>query len=158
MIKVLFVCLGNICRSPAAEGIMKSLVLQQNLQENISVDSAGTIGYHTGDSPDPRMLKQASERGFELNHKARKFNPTIDFMDFDYIVTMDDQNYIDVKNLDKKNKFLSKIYKIADFSSDPEVKTVPDPYYGGPEAFDNVIDILKDSCTNLLNKIKDDIK
>lgn len=156
--RVLFVCLGNICRSPAAEGIMKSLVLQQNLQENISVDSAGTIGYHTGDSPDPRMLKQASERGFELNHKARKFNPTIDFMDFDYIVTMDDQNYIDVKNLDKKNKFLSKIYKIADFSSDPEVKTVPDPYYGGPEAFDNVIDILKDSCTNLLNKIKDDIK
>jgi protein-tyrosine phosphatase len=158
MMRVLFVCLGNICRSPAAEGIMKSLVLQQNLQENISVDSAGTIGYHTGDSPDPRMLKQASERGFELNHKARKFNPTIDFMDFDYIVTMDDQNYIDVKNLDKKNKFLSKIYKIADFSSDPEVKTVPDPYYGGPEAFDNVIDILKDSCTNLLNKIKDDIK
>ncbi len=158
MKKVLFICLGNICRSPAAEGIMQSLVLKNNLQEKISVDSAGTIGYHTGESPDPRMLKQASERGFELNHKARKFNPDNDFKEFDYIVTMDDQNYKDVKNLDKKNIYSSKIYKIAEFSSDPKVKTVPDPYYGGPEAFDHVIDILKDACSNLLNKIKDELK
>ena len=158
MKKVLFVCLGNICRSPAAQGIMESLVFQHNQQEEISVDSAGTIGYHAGASPDPRMFNQALTRGFELKHKARKFNPDRDFKEFDYIVTMDDQNYIDVKNLDNKNLYSSKIYKMADFSSDQNVKIVPDPYDGGLEAFNSVIDILEDACANLLDKIIDDIK
>jgi len=158
MKKVLFVCLGNICRSPSAQGIMEALIVQNNLQDKIYADSAGTIGYHTGESPDPRMLLQASDRGFELNHKARKFNPIIDFDEFDYILTMDDQNYFDIKSLDKNNQYSSKIYKITAFSSDKNVKTVPDPYYGGPQAFDNVIDLLKDACINLLNKIKDDFK
>jgi protein-tyrosine phosphatase len=137
---------------------MKSLIEQNNLQEEISVDSAGTIGYHTGESPDPRMFNQALARGYELKHKARKFNADKDFREFDYIVTMDDQNYIDIMNLDKKNQYTSKIYKMADFSSDQNVKTVPDPFDGGLEAFDRVIDILKDSCANLLHKITDDIK
>ena len=137
---------------------METLVLNNYLNGEIFVDSAGTIGYHTGESADTRMIKQASARGYELTHKARKFNPDSDFKEFDYIVTMDDQNYIDIKKLDKKNIYTSEIYKMADFSSDPEVKTVPDPYYGGPEAFDNVIDILEDACANFLNKIKDDLK
>jgi len=158
MIRVLFICLGNICRSPAAEGIMKSLILNNNLQNEISVDSAGTISYHTGESPDSRMLKHATQKGYELNHKARKFNPDKDFKEFDYILTMDDQNYIDINKLDKRNLYSTKVCKIADFSSDPKVKSVPDPYNGGPEAFDNVIDILMDACTNLLNKIKYELK
>lgn len=137
---------------------MKSLILNNNLQNEISVDSAGTISYHTGESPDSRMLKHAAQKGYELNHKARKFNPNSDFIEFDYILTMDDQNYKDIKKLDKRNLYSTKIYKIADFSSDPKVKSVPDPYNGGPEAFDNVIDILMDACSNLLNKIKDEFK
>ena len=82
---------------------METLVLNNYLNGEIFVDSAGTIGYHTGESADTRMIKQASARGYELTHKARKFNPDSDFKEFDYIVTMDDQNYIDIKKLDKKN-------------------------------------------------------
>jgi protein-tyrosine phosphatase len=156
MKKVLFICLGNICRSPAAEGIMKSLLHKKNLTNKFQLDSAGMIDYHTGEGPDPRMLKQASERGYKLTHKARKFDPKKDFKKFDYLVTMDDQIFMDVNKLDKKNEYSSKIYKMAKYCSHYNVKSVPDPYDEGPEAFENVLDILEDACGYFLDKIKDE--
>ncbi|MBZ0200822.1 MAG: low molecular weight phosphotyrosine protein phosphatase, partial [Ignavibacteriaceae bacterium] len=93
MKKILFVCMGNICRSPAAEGVFKALVKQNGLEDFFEVDSAGTIGYHAGEQPDVRMKKHALKRGYNLIHAARKFNPLRDFDYFDYIITMDDENF-----------------------------------------------------------------
>ncbi|HEX9251536.1 MAG TPA: low molecular weight protein-tyrosine-phosphatase [Ignavibacteriaceae bacterium] len=158
MVKVLFVCMGNICRSPAAEGIFKKLVNNANLGSLISIESAGTIGYHTGELPDRRMRKRAQERGYNLDSRARQFNPKKDFEEFDYIITMDDDNYSDVVSLDNNKSHSNKIFKMADFISDKNVREVPDPYYGGTEGFDFVIDILEDGTKNLLNKIKEDLE
>ncbi len=151
--KILFVCLGNICRSPAAEGIMKSLVNKNGLNKSITVDSAGTIGYHTGDTPDPRMISHAAKRGYQLNHKARKFDPLKDFDKFDYIITMDDSNFSDINALDKGSKHKQKIYKMVNFAKNYDVDEVPDPYYLGPEGFENVLDVLEDGCNGLLEHV-----
>ncbi|HUX93999.1 MAG TPA: low molecular weight protein-tyrosine-phosphatase [Ignavibacteriaceae bacterium] len=156
--KILFVCLGNICRSPAAEGIMHGFIKSEGLENQIEVDSAGTMGYHTGEKADPRMRKHASQRGYDLTSLARRFNPEKDFRNFDYIVTMDNQNYEDVISMDRKNEYSSKILKMAQFCKTHKVNEVPDPYYSGSEGFENVLDILEDGCNNLLTKIKDELK
>ena len=158
MIKVLFVCMGNICRSPAAEGIFKKIVKEANLEDNIEVDSAGTLDYHEGELPDARMRKHALKRGYNLDSHARQFNPKKDFDKFDYIVTMDDDNYAEIIRSDYNKIYRNKIYKMTDFSSDKSVKEVPDPYYGGANGFENVLDILEDSIANFLNKIRSDIE
>ncbi len=158
MIKVLFVCMGNICRSPAAEGIFKKVVKDAKLENNISIDSAGTIGYHTGELPDARIRKYASARGYILDSHARQFNPKKDFEEFDYIITMDNENYADITKLDHKKKYTNNIVRMADFISDKNVSEVPDPYYGGAEGFEFVIDILEDGTNNLLTKIKKDLE
>lgn len=154
--KILFVCMGNICRSPAAETIMSSLIKKNNLESLISVDSAGTIDYHTGESADPRMIERADLRNYDIVHKARAFNPGSDFENFDYIITMDDDNYADILAWDKKKKYRNKIYKMAGFSSKYDIDEVPDPYYKGAEGFDYVLNILEDACAGLLNKLKDE--
>jgi protein-tyrosine phosphatase len=156
MKKVLYICLGNICRSPAAEGITKSLISKRSLKDKIQVDSAGMIDYHTGEGPDPRMLEHASERGYKLTHKARQFNPKKDFKEFDYLVTMDDQIFMDVNKLDKEKEYTDKIFKLAKFCSHYNIKSIPDPYDEGPEAFENVLDLLEDACGYFLDKIKDE--
>ena len=156
--KILFVCMGNICRSPAAEGVMQKLVQEVGLNNQIEIDSAGTIGYHAGDNADPRMIKHASKRGYMLTSISRKFNPFKDFEYFDYIVTMDDQNYSDIKALDPSNKFGKKLYKMTSFCSDVNVREVPDPYYDGSEGFENVLDILEDSCKGLLETVKNELE
>lgn len=158
MVKVLFVCMGNICRSPAAEGIFNKYVDEAKLGGQISIDSAGTIGYHEGELPDARMRKHALNRGYYLDSRARQFNPKKDFNEFDYIITMDNDNYLDITRLDHKGLYRNKIYKMADFISDKNVNEVPDPYYGGADGFEFVIDILEESSKNLLNKIKDDLE
>lgn len=157
MPRVLFVCMGNICRSPAAEGVFKKLVKSENLDKLIEVDSAGTIEYHSGELPDTRMRKHALQRGYDLTSRARQFNPAKDFDEFDYIVTMDDDNYSNIMDLDKNNLYKRKIFKMTSFSSDKSVSKVPDPYYGGSEGFENVLDILEDCTNNLLVKIKSDV-
>lgn len=155
---ILFVCLGNICRSPAAEGIMNSIIETNGMSDKISVDSAGTIPFHRGELPDSRMRSHAGNRGYKLTHKSRMFNPEKDFESFDYIVVMDDQNYKDIKSFDLMGNYKNKILKMVHFCEKFEVDEVPDPYYLGPQGFEKVLDVLEDGCTGLFNKVKDEIK
>jgi len=156
--KILFVCMGNICRSPAAEGIAKKILEERGLNGTIEIDSAGTLGYHSGESPDQRMIKHASKRGYTLDSRARQFDARKDFDEFDYIVTMDDDNYSEITSLDKKNNYQNKIYKMISFGENINVTEVPDPYYSGSAGFEVVLDILEDSVEGLINKVKDDIR
>jgi len=154
--KILFVCLGNICRSPAAEAVLKKNLQDENLQDKIYVDSAGTAGYHVGESPDPRMIGYAAKRGYNVDHTTRKFNPSKDFIKFDYIITMDNENFEEVKSHDNVNKFSHKIFRMADFCRNIKVDEVPDPYYEGEKGFNNVLDILEDGCKGILEKLKNE--
>ena len=155
--KILFVCMGNICRSPAAETIMTSLIKKDNLENSLVVDSAGTIDYHTGESADPRMRKQAALRNYDIVHRARAFNPKTDFDKFDYIITMDNHNYEAISVWDQDKKYRDKIFKMTTFSSKYNIDEVPDPYYHGTEGFDYVLNILEDACSGLLSKVKNEI-
>ncbi|MCL2927514.1 MAG: low molecular weight phosphotyrosine protein phosphatase [Trichodesmium sp. St16_bin4-tuft] len=148
--KLLFVCLGNICRSPSAENIMNHIIEKANLSEFIVCDSAGTGGYHIGSPPDSRMTYAAKMRGIQLKGSARKFQEK-DFNNFDLILTMDKENYRDVRSLDKAGKYRDKVKLMCDFCKDFDVQEVPDPYYGGSDGFDYVIEILLDACEGLLD-------
>jgi protein-tyrosine phosphatase len=150
--------MGNICRSPAAEGIAKKFLEKRRLVGTIEIDSAGTLDYHTGELPDSRMIKHASKRGYKLDSKARQFNPENDFEHFDYIITMDDDNYFEITSLDKRNQYKNKVFKMVSFGNKMRVNEVPDPYYSGSDGFENVLDILEDSIEGLLNKVEDDIR
>ena len=150
--------MGNICRSPAAEGIAKKFLEKKGLDGTIEIDSAGTLDYHEGELPDPRMIKHASKRGYKLDSRARQFNPNNDFDHFDYIVTMDDDNYSEITSLDKKNKYKDKVYRMVSFGNKLKVNEVPDPYYSGSDGFEYVLDILEDSVDGLLKKVEDDIR
>ena len=156
--KILFVCMGNICRSPAAEGIAKKLTEKRGLDGKVEIESAGTLDYHEGELPDPRMIKHASRRGYKLDSFARQFNPNRDFDYFDYIVTMDDDNYFEITSLDKKNKYNEKVFKMVSFGNKINVDEVPDPYYSGSKGFEIVLDILEDSVDGLLKKVENDIR
>ena len=150
--------MGNICRSPAAEGIFRQRVKDAKLENSIAVDSAGTIDYHAGELPDARMRKHGLTRGYNFDSRARQFNPRKDFEEFDYIITMDNDNYSNIKDIDRKNLFSKKIIKMADFISDKNITEVPDPYYSGTEGFEFVLDILEKGTKNLLTKIKEEIE
>jgi protein-tyrosine phosphatase len=150
--------MGNICRSPAAEGIAKKFAEKSGLDGKVEIDSAGTLDYHTGESPDPRMIKHTSRRGYKLDSRARQFNPEKDFEHFDYIVTMDDDNYYEITSLDKRNQFENKVFRMVSFGNKMKVKEVPDPYYSGSDGFEKVLDILEDSVEGLLKKVEDDIR
>jgi protein-tyrosine phosphatase len=156
--KILFVCMGNICRSPAAEGIAKKIIESRGLNGNIEIDSAGTLDYHEGEPPDPRMIKHVARRDYVLDSRARQFNPKKDFDHFDYIVTMDDENFEEITALDRKNKYSDKISKMTSYGSNKKITYVPDPYYRGDEGFEIVLDILEDSVNGLINKVEDDIR
>lgn len=153
--RVLFVCLGNICRSPAAEGIFKDILLKQSIQNQFIVDSAGTAGYHIGALPDKRMRYHGKLRGYDFDSKARKFDIE-DFSDFDYIITMDDNNYNDVMRLAPDIAARAQVYKMTDFSSKHTYDHIPDPYYEGADGFELVLDLLEDACEGLLAKVKND--
>lgn len=153
-IRLLFVCLGNICRSPAAEGIMSSLVKKNGLENIIEVDSAGTSGWHEGELPDERMRRHGERRGYNFSSRARKFRET-DFNDFDYIVVMDKQNFSNVNALAMNQQEREKIKKMTQFSRQyAHHDDVPDPYYGGVTGFELVLDLLEDACEGLLQTIK----
>ena len=153
MTRILFVCMGNICRSPCGEGIMKYFVKQRGLENEFECDSAGTIDFHQGDPADLRRREHASVRGYELNSIARKF-VLQDFENFDWIITMDENNYSQICLLDKNNIFTHKIRRMTDFCEGTKISSVPDPYYGGSQGFENVIDILEDACRGFLKYLK----
>ncbi len=133
---------------------VKEYLEKEKLQDIIEVDSAGTAGYHIGEPSDPRMIRYGLERGYNLDHITRKFNPAKDFTKFDYIVAMDDENFADIKAHDNLNKFSHKVFKMAEFCKNKKVDEVPDPYYEGEQGFQIVLDILEDGCKNILEKLK----
>lgn len=149
MKKILFVCLGNICRSPAAEGVFLNLLKVNNLQDKYIVDSAGTIGNHVGELPDERTRKEALKRGIELISRARKFEAT-DLASFDYILCMDKSNVENVKKLDPNNLYGDKIKLFTDFQLSLKYAEVPDPYWGSEKDFSLVMDIVTDASLGFL--------
>lgn len=152
MKKVLFVCLGNICRSPSAEGVFRAFVEKEGLQDKIFVDSCGTTSHHEGEPADHRMREHATARGYDLTSIARGLTRN-DLVEFDYVLTMDNSNYKNVLAL-TADDLKYKIMKMTDFCSKHPHDQIPDPYYGGPEGFELVLDLLEDSCHGLLEKIK----
>lgn len=156
MIRVCFVCLGNICRSPAAEGVFEHLVKQEGLEGSIQIDSAGTSSSHVGEKADRRMRNHAIRRGYELKSLSRQFIAA-DFEKFDYIVVMDDSNYSNVMRLDHNDLYSNKVYKMVDFCTKMKPKEVPDPYYGGEQGFETVLDIVEDASHGLLQVIKKEL-
>ncbi len=153
-IGILFVCLGNICRSPAAEGVMRSIVEHEGLSELVELDSAGTYGGHAGELPDPRMRNAAIRRGYNLTHRSRKILEE-DFDRFDMIVVMDDMNYENVHRLAPSRKAAEKIFRMTEFCHKfPDRSYVPDPYYEGHEGFELVLDMLENGCEELMNELK----
>ncbi len=150
--RILFVCLGNICRSPAAEGILRSLTKAQGREDLFVIDSAGTYGGHAGDLPDFRMREAAYSRGYKLTHRSRQFSES-DFEEFDRIIVMDDNNLRDVERLAPSPEDRAKVERFADLVlSIPDVHYVPDPYYEGREGFYKVLDILEDGCQRIIDQ------
>ena len=154
--KILFVCLGNICRSPASEGIFKQKIKDRHLENLFFVDSAGTGGWHVGNLADPRMRETASLRGIELTSRSRQIEEN-DLYQFDHILVMDNDNLYAVKSLikDKSNPINSKIKLILSYSKNSKLDEVPDPYYGGKKGFDNVLDLLDDAINGLIDSLID---
>lgn len=151
--RILFVCLGNICRSPAAEAVMRHIVGREGLSESIEVDSAGTYGGHAGDLPDERMRQAARRRGYALTHRARMLREE-DFERFDWIVVMDDMNYEAAHRLAPSREAAGRITRMVNFCRrHPDRTYVPDPYYEGREGFELVLDLLEDGCEGLLRFI-----
>ena len=147
---VLFVCMGNICRSPTAEGVFRKLVSDAGRDAEFEVDSAGTIGYHEGSKADPRMRSAALDRGYRLESRARRI-VVADFEFFDLIVTMDEDNFRSVQEMNPGSG--ARVVRMCDYCEKHDEREVPDPYYGGEDGFRTVIDILEDACGNLLREI-----
>lgn len=149
--KILMVCLGNICRSPLAEGILRA-----KLPESFVIDSAGTGGWHAGEQPDKRSIQTARERGIDITRqRARKFKKT-DFEDFDYIYVMDNTNYKDVVSQAESENHKNKVQLILEEIFPGEKVDVPDPYYDGQDGFEKVFDMLDEACNSIANKLQRD--
>ena len=156
MKKILFVCLGNICRSSSAEEVMRTLIRKEGLEREIEVDSAGILSYHQGELPDSRMRMHASRRGYNLTHRSRPVC-TDDFYHFDMIIGMDDQNIRDLQRMATSEEEKNKIFKMTDFCQRFSYRdSVPDPYYGGDSGFELVLDLLEDAVEGLLDQLENE--
>ena len=154
-IRLLFVCLGNICRSPAAEGVFLHLIARQGLEQAFTVDSAGTGDWHVGRPADARMRSAAARRGIVLPSRARQITAD-DLNRFDHVLTMDRQNLEAVRGLAGRREAAARIGPLTRYCRRYSVEEVPDPYYGGEEGFDRVLDLLEDACGGLLEALKAD--
>jgi low molecular weight protein-tyrosine phosphatase len=147
--RILFVCLGNICRSPTAEGVMRRLVEEQGLSDEIEIDSAGTGGWHVGAPPDARATEAARRRGTTLEGAARRFDPRTDFDRFDLILAMDAENKRDLLALAPDDAARAKVRMFL-----PGDRDVPDPYYGGDDGFERVLDLVEEASASLLRELR----
>lgn len=154
MPSVCFVCLGNICRSPTAEGVFRDLVACEGLADAIEIDSAGTANFHTGELPDRRSIAAARRRGITLDSRARPFDAA-DFVHFDHILAMDRANLeeLQARAPDAEARAKVRLFRSFDPSAPPEAE-VPDPYYGGPDGFDRVLDMCERACAGLLRHLR----
>ncbi len=152
--RVLFVCLGNICRSPGAEAVFRALIEKKGLGGDFEIDSAGTSDWHEGEHADQRMQRHAQKRGYNLTSLSRTVKPETDFEEFDYIVAMDRENLKELKRIAPHTGYLRKLFLITDFSHKYDYDGVPDPYYGGEKSFELVIDLLEDASEGLLAYIQ----
>ena len=152
--RVLFVCLGNICRSPSAEAVLRRKLAERGMERLVEVDSAGIGGWHVGDLPDGRMRAHAARRGYELTHRARKFYADADFGAFDLIVGMDEGNVRDLLAMAATEEERAKVRRLTDFCRRfAHWREVPDPYYGGADGFELVLDMLEDAADGLLDEL-----
>ncbi len=151
--RVLFICMGNICRSPAAEIVFRKQVEDAGLSEAIHIDSAGTIGYHAGKGPDPRMSDTLRSRGYTIAGRSRQVRSE-DLADFDLLLVADEENLSDVRCLDPHGTHRDKIRLLVDYCVEQEASHVPDPYYGGQRGFEEVADLVEDACGGLLEELK----
>jgi len=153
-VKVLFVCMGNICRSPMAHGVFRQLVRDEGLAEYIEIDSAGTHGYHLDEPPDRRAILTAARRGVEIDDlRARRAEPR-DFHDFDYVLAMDQENYLSLSAICPRGMEV-KLSLFMDFAPELRTREVPDPYYGGPGGFETVFDLVETASRELLAHIRE---
>jgi protein-tyrosine phosphatase len=151
--KVLFVCLGNICRSPSAEAVMNDIIEKNGAAHLFEIDSAGVIATHEGEPADARMKRHAIKRGCQLTSISRPVVPTVDFDYFDWIVAMDNQNVRDLLEMAPDESGRHKIVKMTDYARNMGYQEVPDPYFGGDAGFELVLDILEDACQGLYDHL-----
>ena len=152
MVRVLFVCMGNICRSPLAQGVFEDVLRREGLEGEVSVDSAGTGAWHVGSPPDERALSAASLRGVDISsQRARRIKPE-DCRNFDYVLTMDEENYRAVAGLCRGSAV---VRPFLDFATDSPETAVPDPYYGGPDGFEHVLDLVEEASKGLVEDIRE---
>lgn len=152
-IKVLFVCMGNICRSPTAEGVFRELVEQKGSSGKFEIDSAGTIGYHAGESPDNRAQAAAKKRGYDLSKIRARQVIASDFEYFDYILAMDHENLRNLLAL-SKGVGRAKVELFLDYAIDADTREVPDPYYGGADGFEHVLDLIENASNGFIEFLK----
>lgn len=153
MINVLFVCMGNICRSPTAEGVFRHVVEKAGLSEQIDIDSAGTHAYHIGSPPDNRAQSASGNRGIDLSSLRGRKVKNSDFEKFDYVLAMDNSNHADLT--DVAGRDADNLYMFLEFSNNFSEKEVPDPYYGGDQGFEHVLDLIEDASRGLLEHIRE---
>lgn len=153
MVRVLFVCLGNICRSPTADGVFREVVKREGLADQVEVDSAGTAAYHVGEPPDSRSVAAAARRGYDLSVlRARQARPQ-DFHDFDLVLAMDQENLRNLRRICPPGRE-NRLRLFLDFAENFSEREVPDPYYSGAKGFDLVLDMVEDACQGLLAHLR----
>jgi len=152
-VQVLFVCMGNICRSPTAHGVFRKMVIDEGLSDLIEIDSAGTHAYHVGNPPDRRAQQTAHFRGIDLSDLRARQARSEDFEQFDYVIAMDKDNFHGLKLISPEGK-LDRLHMFLDFAPSIKAKEVPDPYYGGHEGFERVFDMVEEASKGLLEDIR----